>query len=449
MSGPADNRSHPAGASSADHAPVRIVIIGAGFAGAYCAQRLESRLRSKTFRHVHVVVIDPRNYFIFYPFLIEAGTGALEPRHAVVSIRSFLRRAEFNMGEAKSIDFAARQILVGLRAPHGQETRTVSYDHLVLAPGSVTLHPPVPGLREHAFAIKELPDAVALRDRAIQLLEVASALPDEASRRRLLHWVIVGGSFTGAELAGEFHEFLRRVVRRYPNLRKSDCAITLVEREDRILRALHPRLSRYAEERMRKRGISIRLNETVREVHPDHIVLGNGERLEACTAVWCAGIAPPPLVGLLQAPRDERGYILCERDCRVRGMTDVWAIGDCAVNIDVDGKAYPATAQHAVREGRHVADNLARVLSGGQSLPFDYRTQGSLAALGCRTGVAEVFGMRISGFPAWWLWRTVYLLKMPGLARKARIAIDWTLDLFFRKDDVQLGVHEPGRRPAR
>jgi NADH dehydrogenase len=257
--------------------------------------------------------------------------------------------------------------------------------------------------------------------------------------------VIVGGSFTGAELAGEFHEFMRRVVRRYPNLEADDCNITLIERDDRILRALHPDLSRYAAERMRRRGITVLLGETVRSVSADHVILGSGGRIEAATTVWCAGIAPPPLVEKLDLPRDERGYILCERDCRVRGMNNVWAVGDSAVNIDAEGKPYPATAQHAVREGAHVADNLVRLLEGMVSMPFNYRTQGSLAALGCRTGVAEVFGLRLSGFPAWWLWRTLYLLKMPGLARKVRIAIDWTLDLFFRKDDVQLGVHESRR----
>jgi len=466
------------GASSTDvrSAPAlrrrRIVIVGAGFAGAYCAQRLERKLRSRIARspleasrngegipggiqdkpspasqsgEVEIVVIDPRNYFIFYPFLIEAGTGALEPRHAVVSIRAFLHRATFIMGEVTGVDSNARAVSLVIRTPFGETHDSIPYDHLVLAPGSATLRPPIPGLQEHAFEIKGLPDAVALRDRAIRLLEIANASADPQARRRLLHWVIVGGSFTGAELAGEFHEFMRRAVRKYPHLTREDCNITLVERDDRILRALHPRLSRYAEGKMRQRGIEIALNQTVREVGSGHVVLGSGERIDASTTVWCAGIAPPPLVAALNLPVDERGYILCQRDCRVHGMENVWGIGDCAVNIDADGKPYPATAQHAVREGAHVADNIARLLEGKESLPFNYRTQGSLAALGCRTGVAEVFGLRLSGFPAWWLWRTLYLLKMPGLARKVRIAIDWTLDLFFRHDDVQLGVHE-GRR---
>lgn len=394
---------------------------------------------------VEVVLIDPRNYFIFYPFLIEAGTGALEPRHAVVSIREFLRRTTFVMGEVVGVNFDDSTISLTIPSPSSPTHAAIRFDQLVLAPGSDTLRPPVPGLREHAFEIKGLPDAVAMRDRAIRLLEIANSLSDPKARRSLLRWVIVGGSFTGAELAGEFHEFMRRVVRRYPNLSPDECRITLVEKEDRILRALHPRLSRYAEERMRKRGIDVLLKQSVREVGPDHVELSDGIRIDTSTTVWCAGIAPAPLVAALKLPIDERGYILCERDCRVRGRQNVWAIGDSAVNIDVQGKPYPATAQHAVREGAHVADNLVLILKGEAPRPFDYRTQGTLAALGCRTGVAEVFGLRLSGFAAWWLWRTLYLFKMPGLSRKVRIAIDWTLDLLFRSDDVQLGVHEPRR----
>ncbi len=439
----------------------RIVVVGAGFAGAYCAQRIERRLRARIIpalmdanddvaprshrANVEVVVIDPRNYFIFSPLLIEAGTGELEPRHAVVSIRSFLRRSTFIMGEVTAADFNARTVSVVVHGPNGGFERTLRFDNLVLAPGSTTLTPPVPGLREHAFEIKGLSDAVALRDRAIRLLEIANATPDPAERKRLLHWVVVGGSFTGAEVTGEFHQFMRRVVKQYPNLAPSDCNITLIERDNRILRALHEHLSRYAEERLRKRGVEIVLNRTVREVGQNHVTLDDGRVIPASTTIWCAGIAPAYLVADLNVPKDERGYILCDRECRVRGMQNIWAIGDSAVNIDREGKPYPATAQHAVREGIAVADNLVRVLRGDPPRPFNFRTQGTLAALGCRTGVAQIFGLRLSGFPAWWQWRTVYLLKMPGLSRKVRIAIDWTLDLFFRRDDVQLGVHERER----
>jgi NADH dehydrogenase len=180
----------------------------------------------------------------------------------------------------------------------------------------------------------------------------------------------------------------------------------------------------------------------------DTVTLQNGEVLSARTVVWAAGIEPPPILATTGLPRDQRGYLICERDLRVQGTTNIWGIGDCAVNTDAKGQAYPATAQHGIREGAHAARNIARVLDGQPAMPCDIQTQGYLAALGCRTGVANLFGVKISGFAAWWMWRTVYLLKMPGLARKVRIALDWTLELFFRRDYVQLGVHKINREPA-
>ncbi len=464
---------------SAVHRPTRVVIVGGGYGGAYCAQHLEKLLGRRVVRPrlqdaasilskrpdaVEVLLIDRNNFFIFYPLLIEAGTGSLEPRHAVVSLRSFLRRAGFRMAEVVGVDVLRR--IVRLReGDSGQRTltstlsqgeregeperieaessgREVAFDHLVIAAGSVTLRPPIPGLREHAFDIKGLSDAVALRDRAIRLLERADACVDSAERRSLLHFVVVGASFTGAEVAGEFHEFLQRAARRYPNISKDDCRVTIIERDRRILRPLTERLSAYAEQAMRKRGIDIRLNTSVAQVGADHVVLTTGERLEAHTTIWCAGIEPSPLVRSLDLPRDERGYLQCEPTGQVKGHTNIWAIGDCARIPDPTGQPYPATAQHAMRQGPHIARNIVGVMRGQPPEPFVYDTQGTLAALGCRTGVAQVLGVQVSGFWAWWLWRTYYLLRMPGLARKVRVALDWTLDLLFRRDDVQLGVHE-------
>ena len=317
------------------------------------------------------------------------------------------------------------------------------YDHLVLALGSVTRLPAIPGLEEHGYEMKSLTDAVALRDRAVTLLEAADATDDLERRRALLRLVVVGANFTGVETAGEFDVFLRQGARQCRRVRPEDCGVTLVEVADRILPALDPDLSDYARRHMERRGIEIRLRTSVREIHADRVVLEGGEVLPASTVIWCAGIAPPPLLERLDLPLDERGYVLCERDLRVRGRDDVWAIGDCAVNPDAEGRPYPATAQHAVRQGVHLARNLSRSLSGTSPQPFDYTALGSIVALGCRSGVAKVFGVKLAGFPAWWLFRSVYLMKMPGLSRKARVALDWTLELLFPRDFVQLGVHRP------
>jgi len=417
-------------------APARIVILGGGFGGAYCARALEKALRPA---EAEILLIDRRNYFVFYPLLVEAGTGSLSPRHAVVSIRTFLRSASFRMAEVLDVDFAARTLTC--RAGATGETAQVAFDHLVVALGSVTRMPAVPGLAEFAFEMKSLADAVALRDRAIELLEAADATADAAARRALLHFVVVGGNFTGVEVAGEFHVFLREAARRYRNVRPAECRVTLIEIADRVLGALDRELSDYATRSMRRRGMEVRLRTSVARIEADRVLLDGGESLATRTVIWCAGIAPNPLLARLGLPRDRLGYLLCDRELRAQGHANVWAIGDCAVNIDAAGKAYPATAQHASAQGKHLAANIARVVRGAAPRPFDYASRGATAALGCRTGVASVFGVKVSGFAAWFVWRTLYLAKMPGFGRKVRVAIDWALDLLFARDYVQLGVH--------
>lgn len=419
----------------------RIVIIGGGFGGAYCAQRLE---RCFARGAAEIVLFDRNNFITFYPLLVEAGTGSLEPRHAVVSTRDFLKRTRFIMAEVVNIDFDANEVIY--RLPDASRPESIGYDQLVLALGSVTLLPEVPGLEENGFEIKSLADAVALRDRAIRQLEHADAIDEIEVRRRLLHFVVVGASFTGVEVAGEFEVFLRRACRRYPRLEQRDITITLVEKAERILPALDADLGLYALRQLTRRGIDVRLGTTVSRVAHHRVDLDDGRSLDAETVIWCAGIAPNPLLEQLGLPMDARGYIRCLPDLRVESFTNVWAIGDAAVNVDPEGVAYPATAQHAVRQGKHLAHNLSGVASGSAPKPCVIRNRGSLAALGCRTAVAKVFGVKLSGFPAWFLWRTVYLAKMPGWARKLRVALDWTMDLVFPKDDVQLGLARRTRR---
>lgn len=414
----------------------RIVIVGAGFAGAYCAQALERRLRRRP--EVEIVLIDRHNYFAFTPLLVEAGTGSLEPRHAVVSVRAFLKRSRFLMAEATRVELAARRLHYRLE-PAGPEA-SLEYEHLVLALGSRTRLPAVPGLVEYGFGLKSLSDAVALRDRAIRLLELAEATEDPDARRELLQVVVVGANFSGVELAGELLAFLREASRRFPRVAASDCRLTLVEIGERILGALDPGLADYAARQLRRRGVELLTRRSVRSIDADAVELDDGRRLPTRTVVWCAGIAAPPPIWDPALPTDAQGWLLCEPDLRVRGQATVWAIGDCAANPDADGRILPATAQSAVQEGLQAAANLAACLEGRPLRPLRYRQRAALAALGCRTGVAEVFGLRLSGFPAWFLWRSVYLLKMPGAARRWRLALDWTLDLLFGRDPVSLGL---------
>jgi NADH dehydrogenase len=281
------------------------------------------------------------------------------------------------------------------------------------------------------------------------MLELADGADDEAARGAMLHFVVVGGNFTGVEVAGEFEVFLREAVCHYRNLSPGDISITLVELTDRILRALDPDLSAYAAEQLTRRRIRLRLDDSVTCIEADRVSLRSGEKLQARTLLWCAGIAPAPLVAELPFATDDRGYVLTDRDLRIPGLDNVWAIGDCAVNPDPNGRGYPATAQHAVRQAVHAAGDIARILKGRTTRPCNIASTASLAALGCRTGVARVFGLKLSGFPAWWLWRSVYWLKMPGLARKLRVALDWTVNLIFPRDYVQLGVYRHPEQPAK
>ena len=418
----------------------RIVILGGGFSGAYCALALEKKLRG---RDVEVLLLDHHNYMLFYPLLIEAGTGSVEPRHAVVPLRRLLNTTRFRMASVLGLDTERQTVHYD---PVGDErTAEVHYDHLVVALGSVTKLPPVPGLKEHGFQLKSIADAVGLRDRAIQLLELADGTDDPDRRRALLHLVVVGGNYTGVEVAGEFQAFMRGAARYYSSVHADECRVTLIELTGRILPALDAGLAEYATEHLRRRGLDIRLKESATRIEPDYTELKSGGTLDTCTTIWAAGVAPTPLIEKLELPTDKRGYIECERDLRIKGYENLWGIGDGAVNLGPDGNPYPPTAQHAVREGKHLADNLACVLEGRQARPCDIKSQGSLAALGCRTAVAKVMGMRFSGFPAWFLWRSVYLAKMPGWARKLRIAMDWTLNLFFRRDYIQLGLRDRPR----
>lgn len=414
----------------------RIVIVGAGFAGAYCAQELDRKLDTDQYE---VVLIDQNNYFAFYPLLVEAGSGGLEPRHTIISIRRFVEHSIFIMAKVSTIDFMRQTVSYTIEVTGDQEK--LRYDHLVVALGSVTRFPPIPGLKEYGHELKSLGDAIRFRDHGIRMLEAADAAPHPEEHPDLLTFVVVGANFTGVEAVGEFQISLKEAVREYPNLSTKDLSFHLVEIAPRILPALDDELANYAHEKLVDRGIKIHLNTATTRLGEDYLEFGDGTRLNTRTVLWAAGIQPNPLLENLDLPKDKRGYVLCERDLRVRGFRNVWGIGDCAVNEGADGKAYPATAQHAMGEGKWAARNIINALHGLPTRPCNLTSKGSLAALGCRTAVAKVFGLNLSGFWAWFVYRSVYLLRMPGFARKVRLALDWTTGLFFKRDVVQLGIY--------
>ena len=416
----------------------RVVVVGGGFGGAYAGQALAR----KAPRDVEVVLIDRRNFLLFYPLLIEAGVGQLEPRHVTVPIRKFLgRRAKFVMAEVERIDLAQQRI--EFRVAGLEVAEALHFDHLILAPGSVTKFPPIPGLEEHAFQLKSLQDSIEFRDRGIRLLETANTVENREERRALLRIVIVGSNFSGIELAGEYQEFLTEQAKNYPNVDEDDVQVVVVEYADRILPAIDEDLARFARRNLEGRGVVVHTKTSLSHVCPEHVILTTGEKVSTHTTVWCAGIAPSPLLSETKdLPLDKRGYIVCRKTTQVEGYGNVWAVGDSAFIPDKDGVPYAATAQNASRQGPLAAVNVLRSLRGEPLREFEFNSLGSLAAIGCRTAVARVFGVKLSGFIAWWLFRTVYLMKMPSWSRRVRIVIDWTLSLFFKQEPVQLGVRE-------
>ena len=415
----------------------RVLILGGGFGGAYAAQKLVKALKGSEY---DLTLVDRNNYLLFYPLLVEAGVGVLEPRHVVVPIRKFMPGADFRMAEVVGIDTDRREVKIQVTGHPRPEI--LNYDHLVIGLGSITRVPPIPGLAEHGFELKSLTDAISLRDRGIRLLELANTLASEADRRSLLRVIVVGGNFTGVELAGEYQAFLTEAAKQYSNVSPSEIEVRILELGERILPAVDGELAEWAVKTLTKRGLVIQTGNSVTEVGKDFAILKSGERLGTETVVWAAGIAPNPLLASIESlPKNQRGYVECERDLRVKGFENIWGIGDSATVYDADGKPYPATAQTASRQGPLVARNILSVIQGQSTRTFAYKLVGSFAIIGHRNAAAEFMGLKFRGFVGWFLYRGTYLAKMPTFAMKVRLAFDWFLELVLPTEVVQLGVH--------
>lgn len=423
-------------------AKTRIVILGGGFGGAFAAQTLAKNAGPD----VEVVLIDRNNFLLFYPLLIEAGVGTLEPRHVVVPLRKFMPGAAFVMAEIHGVDTEQRQ--VHYQVVGSDEPASTHYDHLVFALGSVTKIPPVPGLKEYGFEMKSLTDAIEQRDRGIRLLELANTLNDPEQRKALLTFVVVGANYTGVELAGEYDAFIKTAAKDYKNVRPDEIKVILLEYADKILGGMRQDLAKWVQDELTKRGVDIRTKTSVKEVGPDYAILTTGERIATHTVNWTAGIAPPAILKQIPAfPVNERGYLKCTRELRVEGFDDVWAVGDVATVKTKEGSVYAQTAQVASRQGPHVARNILAVLRGEKPREFDFTPLGAFAPLGHHTAAADVKGRSVKGFLGWFIYRSAYLVRMPTFAMKLRLVMDWTVELFFHSDPVQLGVHRTAARP--
>lgn len=406
-----------------------IVILGGGFAGATLAQRLGRRLPDG----VRVGLLSKNNFITYSPLLPEVVGASILPGHVVAPLRQMTKRTSFCMVRCTDIDLDRREI-------HylGEGPGVVHYDQLVLACGMVADLETVPGMARHGLAVKTLGDALFLRNRVMVRLEQADLQEDPEARRWLTTFIVVGGGFSGVEITGEITDFLEAGVRYYPQVDRRDCRVVLLHGGGHILPELSLGLGEFALRKMRKRGIDIRLNARVTQVEDQYVVLESGERIYGGTVISTVGMRPNPLIAELPVPK-KRGRVTTAADMSVPGHPNLWALGDCAAVINArDDRLSPPTAQFAVQQAKQLADNLVCSVKGEATRPFSYRLKGQLSSIGHNKAVAEVFGVRLSGFIAWLLWRGFYLLKIPTLARKVRLYFEWNWEMFFPPDIVYL-----------
>jgi NADH:ubiquinone reductase (H+-translocating) len=411
----------------------RIVILGGGFGGIAAARELDRLVGAE--RDVQVTLVNRDNFFLFTPMLHEVAASDLDLTHIVNPIRKLFRRVTLFTGEVERVDLHAQRVTVS--HGEGHHHHQLPYDHLVLALGAVTNFFGLEGLAEHACTMKSLGDAVHLRNRLIRLLEEADFECASAAREPLLTVVVAGGGFAGVETIAAINDFVRHATRFYARLRTTRVRMVLVHPGPVLLPELDATRGCYAAEKLGARGVEVRLRVRVTRATSDTVELSDGTAIRTHTIVWTAGTTGNPRVEALPCA-GARGRVSVDGTLAVPGWPGVWAVGDCALVPDLHtGGVCAPTAQHAIRQGSRVAKNIVATLKDQTPDPYGYRAVGQLAAIGRRAGVAQLFGMKFSGFPAWWMWRTIYLGKLPRLEKKVRVALDWTLDLLFSKDFVQ------------
>jgi NADH:ubiquinone reductase (H+-translocating) len=399
------------------------LILGGGFAGSYVARFLGKR---------GATIVSRENFMLYTPMLPEAASGTLEPRHVVVPIRMMCPHADLLLGRAFALDEARNVLSVATAAGD----LDVHYEQLVVALGAVARTLPIPGLAEHGLGFKSLADAIWVRNHVLQQLELAAAASAEDAKRHL-SFVFVGAGYAGVEALAELSDLVRDALRFYPALKGMRQRWVLVDAAPKILPEIPKRLGEYATRELWKRGVDIRVSTTLDSAEPHSVTLSDGTTLETETLVWTAGVRAHPLLAELGLPLDDRGRVVVDPLLRVEGRANVWALGDCArvPNEATPEHPDPPTCQHALRQARRLAKNLR----GGHK-PYRYRMLGQVATLGRHKGIADVIGLRLRGFPGWFVTRTYHLYQLPLLSRKLRVVVDWTVALFFRRDIAELSM---------
>jgi len=427
--------------------PQRILVVGAGHVGLYAALRLCRKLSPRV---AEDTVVDPQPHMTYQPFLPEAAAGNISPRHTVVPLLRELKRCNVVAGEVTRIEHARKVAIV---QPVIGPSREVGYDHVIVAPGSVSRTLPIPGLRDNAVGFKTIGEAIYLRNHVLEQLDIAAATNDELTRRRALTFVFVGGGYAGIEALAEMEDMARDALRYYPELRPEEMHWVLVEATQRILPEVDPDMGAYTVQQLLKRRLDIRLGTLLESCVDGVVKLSDGDEFASDTIVWTAGVKPHPMLDHTDLPRDSKGRITCLATLQVvrpdGSIVDgAWSAGDCAAVPDLTsaepGALCAPNAQHAVRQAVRMADNIRAVIRGQPPVRYRHKYVGSVASLGLYKGVAQVYGIKVRGVVAWFMHRTYHLSRIPSLNRKVRVVIDWTLALFLKREVVSLGqLHEP------
>ena len=412
----------------------RILIVGGGYVGLYAALRLGAKLQRG---EAVVTVVDPRSYMTYQPFLPEAGAGSIQPRHTVVPLRQTLPDAEVVTGSVRWIEHARK---VAIIEPLEGEKYELPYDTLVMAVGAVPRVLPIPGLADWAIGFKNVEEAIALRNRVLECLDIAETATDPEIRERNLTFVFVGGGYAGVEALAETEDLARYATRYLRNVTPEDLRFVLVEATHRILPEVGEEMGRWTVEQLRERGIEIRLETRLESTVDGHVILSDGQQMLSDTVVWTAGVKANPLLESTDLPLDDRGRLVCGTDLRVVGVEDAWGAGDCTAVPDLTnpGAFCSPSAQHAVRQAKVLADNVIAVMRGFEPADYKHKHNGSVASLGLYKGVAQVKGVHIKGFPAWFLHRTYHMSKVPTVRRKVSVVADWTIAFLFKRDVTSL-----------
>ncbi|MEU8253847.1 NAD(P)/FAD-dependent oxidoreductase [Micromonospora inaquosa] len=425
--------------------PKRILVVGAGHVGLYAALRLSKKLSS---REAEVMVVDPQPHMTYQPFLPEAAAGNISPRHSVVPLRRELRRCKMVAGTVTRIEHDRKVATV---QPISGPAREITYDHVIVAPGSVSRTLPIPGLHEQGIGFKTIGEAIYLRNHVLDRLDVAAATPDPDVRRSALTFTFVGGGYAGIEALAEMEDMARDALRYFPELKQDEVRWVLVEATQRVLPEVDRDMGAYTVQQLLKRNMDIRLDTRLESCVDGVVKLSDGDSFRSDTIVWTAGVKPSPMLDSTDFPRDDRRRITCLPTLQVvdgdQVVEGAWSAGDCAAVPDLTkepGNFCSPSAQHAVRQAARMADNIAAVIRGREPVDYKHKHAGSVASLGLHKGVAQVYGIKMTGWPAWVMHRTYHMSRIPSFNRKVRVLVDWSLAFFLKREVVSLGqLHDP------